>query len=172
MKQNIYLVLLSIFTFLFVQLVFGQKMPKDFELTFQFGFHAEDATLFDSRKSKLIVQGLDTVMNFKIKLTKQEKQTIYNELQKINFIGYPEKYLYQNSDTIRMYVISPCQHYFLTVTLNNNLKTVEWDTCLQSIIKDEKHTALMTLDRVIEKIIWARNPLKDYHPTRMLIDPN
>ena len=170
MKFNIHLILLAILNILFVGVISAQKMPKDFELTFKFGYHAEEATFFDSKKGTLVVQGLDTVMTFKLKLTSKEKQTIYNELKKINFISYPEKYKY--ADSLNTTVSSPCRHFFLTTLLNNNFKAVEWDNCVNSINKDEKHAALMSIDRVIEKIIWARNPLKDYHSARVRFDPN
>lgn len=170
MKFNIHLILLAILNILFVGVISAQKMPKDFELTFKFGYHAEEATFFDSKKRTLVVQGLDTVMTFKLKLTNKEKQTIYNELEKINFISYPEKYKY--TDSLNAFLSLPCRHFFLKIILNNNFNEVEWDNCVHSTNKDEKHAALMTLDRVIEKIIWARNPLKDYHPARVRFDPN
>lgn len=164
--------LFTIFTFLFIEPVYAQKIPKNFDVNFKFGFHAKDATLFDSKKKTLVVQGVDTVMTFKLRLTGKERNTIYKELQKINFLGYPEKYKYQFTDSLKTFSNSPCQHYFLTITLKSNLKTVEWDDCIRSINKDERHAALMTLGGIIENIIWSGNPLKDYHPTRMWIDPN
>lgn len=172
MKLILHLFLIVLFSLLFCGAAAAQKMPKEFWFTFRFGFHDKDATLFDAKKKTLIVQGLDTVMTFKLKLTSREKQTIYNELQKINFIEYPEKYIYQHADTSKTYINSPCRHYFLTVNLNSKLKNVEWDNCIQSSEKDERHAALITLGKVIEKIIWAGNPLKDYRPSRVLIDPN
>lgn len=170
MKLYIYLIPIIILNILFFGLISAQKMPKDFALTFKFGFHAKDATIFDSKKGTLVVQGVDSVMTFKLKLTNKEKQTIYSELKKINFISYPEKYKY--TDSLNAFLRSPCRHFFLKIILNNNFKAVEWDNCVHSINKDEKHAALMTLDRVIEKIIWAKNPLKDYHPARVMFDPN
>jgi hypothetical protein len=172
MKLNGCLFLVVLFSLLFCGAAAAQKMPKEFWFTLRFGYHAKDATVFDSKKKTLIVQGLDTVMTFKLKLTRQEKKTIYNELQKINFIEYPEKYIYQHADTSKTYINSPCRHYFLTVNLNSKLKNVEWDNCIQSSEKDERHAALITLGKVIEKIIWAGNPLKDHRLSRVLIDPN
>jgi len=151
---------------LFSEIISAQKAPKDFEIYFTFGFH-KDETVFDSRNSTLIVQGIDTLMTFKFKLSAEEKQTIYEELLKINFFDYPEKYSYQHSDTEEVFIDRPCQHYFLTVKNKNSSKNVEWDNCMQSRSKDEKHVALMDLDRTIEKIIWARQPLKDYHSSKM-----
>lgn len=172
MKSNFFKIILFHFFFLLCDNVSAQKSPRDFGLVFKFGYRVKDATLFESKKKTLVVQGLDTVMTFKLKLTRKEKETIYNELQKINFIEYPEKYIYQHADTSKTYINSPCRHYFLTVNLNSKLKNVEWDNCIQSSEKDERHAALITLGKVIEKIIWAGNPLKDYHPSRVLIDPN
>jgi hypothetical protein len=171
-KRNSFLNLFIISIFLFSEIISAQKAPNDFGIYFKFGFHKEDATHFDSRKKTLIVQGIDTLITIKLNLSAPEKQTIYEELIKINFINYPDKYIYQPSDTEEVFISSPCQHYFLTTTYNHISKYVEWDNCIQTKIKDEKHIALMNLDRIIEKIIWAKKPLKDYHPSRMGADPN
>jgi hypothetical protein len=169
---NISKLIIKTFIILFSEIAFAQKAPKGFAIYFKFGFHKEDATIYDSRTNTLIVQRIDTTMKFNLKLNDEEKQTIYNEAVKINFIDYPEKYLYQHLDTEEAFSSSPCQHFFLTITNNYKSKYVEWDNCIQTKTKDEKHAALMELDRTIEKIIWARNPLKDYQSSKRRIDPN
>lgn len=171
-KRIIYLKLFAIFSFLFSGSVLAQKVPKNFNIFFEFGFHKKDATIYDSEKNKLFVHGIDSLMIFDLKLSVEEKKTIYKEIQKINFIDYPEKYVYKHFDTAEVFIDSACEHYFLTVLYKNNSKKVEWDNCVETRIKDENHVVLMKLGRLIEKIIWAKNPLKDYHPTRMRFDPN
>jgi hypothetical protein len=153
--------------------VFGQqKMPKDFEFNYKYGFSRKDQTIFDSKSDTLIVTGVDTIMKFKLNLTSEEKQSIYQEMQKINFLDYPESYFYQHPDSVEALVGTPFQKYFLTITVSNNSKMVQWNNGVECKVKDEKHAALMQLDRFIQKIIWSRNPLKDYHPAKMLTDPD
>jgi hypothetical protein len=171
MKIIKYYYLLIIIIVLISEIVCAQKVPDDFCVNFNFGFHKKDAT-FDSRKGTLIVNGIDTTITFKLNLSDEEKQTIYNKLIKINFNDYPEKYLYQHSDSEEVLIVSPCQHYFLTITSQyKSKKNVEWDNCAQTKTKDDMHAALMELDRLIEKIIWSRNFWKDYHPSKMEFDP-
>jgi hypothetical protein len=156
---------------LFISLVYGellaQKMPKDFQFNYKFGLYIEDQTIFDSKSDTLICHGIDTIMKFKINLTEEEKESIFEEMQKINLTSYPERYYYQHPDSVEAFIGSPFHRYFLTITTNGNSKLVEWDNSIESTAKDEKHEALMQLDRFIEKILWSRNPLKDYHPKRM-----
>jgi hypothetical protein len=170
MIKYYYLFIITII--LFSETVWAQRVPDDFGVNFKFGFHKTDATLFDSRMGTLIVNGIDTTITFKLNLSDGEKQAIYTELIKINFNDYPEKYLYQHADSEKVLINSPCQHYFLTITSQYRSKHVEWDNCAQTKTKDEKHAALMELDRMVEKIIWSRNSLKDYHPSKLEFDSN
>ena len=172
MKVTRYLFLFVLLTFPLFGKLLAQKMPKDFQFNYKFGFSRKDQTIYDSKGDTLFVTGIDTIMKFKLKLTKEEKQSIYMEMQKMNFTDYPEKYKYQYPDSVEALVRTPCKKYFLTVTIKNNSKLVEWNNCIECKVKDDKHAALMQLDRFIEKIIWARNPLKDYHPRKMQIDPD
>lgn len=171
MKTNKYFTILLLFIFLFCFKLFAQKDPVDFEFNFKFGFNRKDQTIFDSKSDTLIVTGIDTIMRFKLSLTKKEKQSIYEVLQKINFTSYSEEYNYQHPDSVKAFIVNPCQKYFFTLTWNDNSKLVEWNNCVQSKAKNEKHAALMSLERFIEKIIWSRNPLMDYHHDKMQFDP-
>jgi hypothetical protein len=143
-----------------------EVMPRDFTFNFTFGF-SQEPTNFDEKKNILTVLGVDTSMKINLSITSEEKQKIFDKLQEINFTSYPDKYRYHYPDTEETFVGTPCNRFYLTITTNGKTKTVEWNDCIQSKIKDEKHEALMQLRRLIEKIIWSYNPLKDYHPKRM-----
>ena len=172
MKVYRYFILLLIFSSSNFGEALAQKGTNDFEFNFKWGFSRRDQNIFDSKTDTLLVTGIDTIMKFKLHLTKEEKQSIHLEIQKMNFKNYPEKYEYQHPDSEEAFIAQPCPKYFLTVTNNKNSKLVEWNNCIHCKVKDEKHAALMQLDRLIEKIIWSKNPLKDYHPNRVRIDPN
>ena len=105
-------------------------------------------------------------------MTAKDKNSIFKEIQKINFSDYPQIYLYQHHDTVEAIIGTRCQKYFLTTTLYGISKLVEWNNFTTAITKDEKHEALLKLGQYIENIIWSGNPLKDYHPIKMQIDPN
>jgi hypothetical protein len=146
---------------------------SDFNFSFKFGFGGKlKPTTYYSRNDSLTVYGLDTVMYFSLKLSPEEKKTIFNKFNEINFTKYPEKYIYQYSDSERTVVSPPCKKYSLTIFIDKESKSVEWNNCIQSVDPDIKHSNLMQLGRLIEKTIWDKNPLKDYHPKRMLVDPN
>jgi hypothetical protein len=154
--------------FLFLIPIFSgaQTMPGDFTFNFTFG-NSREPTNYDDKKSILTVNGNDTTMKIRIVLTNEEKQNIYDKLREINFISYPEKYSYHHPDSEQAIVCTPCNGFYLTITTNGVIKTVNWSDCVQSRTKDEKHEALMQLNRLIQKIIWAYNPLKGYHPKYM-----
>jgi hypothetical protein len=164
--------ILHIFLLFFTATISAQDL-SDFNFFFKFGFGGKlKPTTYYSRNDSLTVYGLDTVMYFSLKLSPEEKKNIFNKFIEINFMKYPEKYFYQYSDSEQTVVSPPCQKYSLTIFIDKESKTVEWNNCIHSINEDPKHTNLMQLDRLIEKIIWDKKPLKDYHPKRMLVDPN
>ncbi len=169
--------LLLVFGFIFsvTELTKAQIMPTDFTFNYSFGFGlkktVDHRTNYDGTNNMLTVYGVDTVMRISLSLTPNEKQKIYDELQKINFTSYREKYLYQQPDSVEAFVGIPCSHFLLAVIADSKVKSVDWNDCLKVATRDLKHEALMQLDRLIQKIIWAYKPLKDYHPTRMKIDP-
>lgn len=160
------LFLISSFFILSFGEALAQQAPSDFQIIFKFGFtkNAEDLTIFNSKESTLIVHGVDTVMTLPLAFSKDELNQVYGELQKINFSGYPEKYIYQHPDTEQAYIMRPCNGYSLTITSDKKTQSVEWNSCISSKTKDAKHVQLMQLDRFIERLIWSKRPLKDYHP--------
>lgn len=145
----------------------AQTSTKNFQFNFKWGFSRDDQTIYDSKTDTLLVTGIDTIMKFKLNMTEQEKQSIREEMEKIDISSYPEKYEYHHPDSVEGFLDSQCQKYFLITTINGNLKKVDWNDCIQSKARDEKHEALMQLDKFIEKIIWSKKPLKDYHPQKM-----
>ena len=47
---------------------------------------------------------------------------------------------------------------------------MEWNNATLYTTTDEKLEELMHLEKLIEKMIWKRNPLKNYHPDKMYFD--
>ena len=175
MGKNKYLLLLLILIFTVTQLTKAQTVPTDFTFNYTFGFGLKKTydhrTNYDEKKNILTVYGVDTVMKFSLKLTLAEKQNIYEKLYEINFTSYPNKYSYQYHDTVEAFIEKPCQQFSLTVTADSKTKSVDWNNCVYASTKDLRYEALKELDRIIQKRIWAYNPLKDYHPTKMNFDP-
>jgi hypothetical protein len=164
--------ILHFFLLFFTHTISAQDL-SDFNFFFKFGFGGKlKPTTYNSKTDSLTVYGLDTVMYIPLKLTSEEKKAIFNKLTEVNFLKYPEKYVYQYSDSEHTVSSPPCQKYSLTLFNDKDSKSVEWNNCIQSINQDTKHSNLMQLDRLIEKIIWDKKPLRDYHPKEMLIDPN
>lgn len=169
--MRIFQSLIFLFTFFIFCAESGsaQQAPADFQIVFKFGFtrNVEEQTTFSSKENTLIVHGVDTVMTLPLTFTKDEMNQVYGELLKINFSGYPAKYIYQHPDTEQAYMMRPCNGYSLTTTADKKTQTVEWNSCISSKTKDPKHVYLMELDRFIERLIWSKRPLKDYHPGKM-----
>src|SRR5436190_17842792 len=103
----------------------AQELPRDFQFNFKLGFSKKDQSIFDSKSDSIFINVPDSILKFKINLSKDEKQFIYNELQKINFMSYPEKFLPQIPDTLVLIVGSPSKKFFLIVTFDSNSKLVD-----------------------------------------------
>lgn len=153
----------------------AQTLPVDFSFNYSFGYglkktydHRDN---FDDSKNLLTVYAVDTVLKINLKLSPEEKQQIFNKIEEIDFLNYPAKYYFHHSDTVEAFLSTPCQHFTLLVIMNTTVKTTEWNNCLKAPTRDTRHESLMQLDRLIQKIIWSYNPLKDFDPDVLMIDP-
>ena len=162
---NLCLILSLIFIFSLSKIASAQNFSKHFNFVLNFGIserplekRSELNTIENTFRGDLV----DTLITIKLKLTRKVKQKVFDELMKMDFKNYPEKYNYNFSHAKNELVSSgtPCTSYKLIVSFGDSTQSVQWNDCIRTTTKDEKHEALMNLSKSIWQLIYTNKSYK------------
>jgi len=133
------------------------EKPKDFAFVLKYGIGAKNVldTKDGTFTKDLIIAG---AKNAPLKLSDEELTTIYNEMQKIKIMNYPE-YFKPDRLPIQRWV-TPHPTYELTIEYNGKEKRIFWDD--ESLSEESESNKLRNVINLVKTIIENKEEYKKF----------
>lgn len=134
------------------------EIPKDFNFVLKYGVGAKNILdTFKGDYTKDLISSKEETATVKLKLTQEEMKNIYNEMIKINILGYPQVFIPYAETRVK-----PNITYYLKIQINGKVNEIYWSD--QNESRAGQAVKLRNLIENVIKIIETKEEYKKMPP--------